>query len=159
MCRLVKYFLLFWLKRSLSPASQPPQHPYLHLISAPPTLIGRSVRVLHSYWWTWAAGRTYWWSCWGCHGHWQEVGGQAQQRMGQVGVGEARGEGRVVEADCCWHWYVRPLDTGEVLATSPRGSNLRCLLNVLFQLLHVPLKLGSSVLEPTNYLKYQKIFK
>ena len=81
------------------------------------------------------------------------MGGQAQQRMGQVGVGEARGQGRVVEADCCWHWYVRPLDTGEVLATSPRGSDLRCLLNVLFQLLHVPLKLGSSVLEPANNLK------
>lgn len=120
----------------------------------PAALIGRSVWIrVHSdsYWRGGAAGRTYWWSDWGCHGDWEEVGGQTQQRMGEAGVGEARTEGRVVETDGCGHGYVRPLNTGNIWSSSHR--NLGRLLHVLLQLLHVSLKLGSSILEPANNLK------
>ena len=79
------------------------------------------------------------------------MGGQAQQRMGQGGVVEARGQGRVMEADGCGHGYVRPRNTGNTRGSSHR--NLGRLLHILLQLLHVPLKLGSSVLEPANNLK------
>ena len=79
------------------------------------------------------------------------MGGQAQQRMGEVAVGEASSEGRVVQTDGCWHGYVRPRSTGNALSSSHR--NLGRLLHILLQLLHVSLKLGSSVLEPANNLK------
>ena len=82
------------------------------------------------------------------------MGGQAQQRMGQsrVGVGEAGAEGSVVEADGSGHGYVRPLNRANVRSSSSH-RNLRGFLHVLLQLLHVSLKLGSSVLEPANNLK------
>ena len=117
-------------------------------------LIGRLVGIrVHSdsYWRRGPAGRSYWWSDWGCQGDWEEVGGQAQQRMGQGGVVEARGQGRVMEADGCGHGYVRPRNTGNTRGSSHR--NLGRLLHILLQLLHVPLKLGSSVLEPANNLE------
>ena len=113
----------------------------------PAALIGRSVWIrVHSdsYWRGGAAGRTYWWSDWGCHGDWEEVGGEAEQRMGKVGV--------MVETDGRGHCDVRPRNIGNT-----RGSS-HChgkggLLHILLQLLHVSLKLGSSVLEPANNLK------
>ena len=82
------------------------------------------------------------------------MGGQAQQRMGQsrVGVGEAGAEGSVVEADGSGHGYVRPLNRANVRSSSSH-RNLRGFLHILLQLLHVSLKLGSSVLEPANNLK------
>ena len=73
--------------------------------------------------------------------------------MGQAGaVGETGAEGRVVEADGCGHGYVRPLNTADVRSSSSH-RNLRGFLHILLQLLHVSLKLGSSVLEPANNLK------
>ena len=71
------------------------------------------------------------------------MGGQTQQRMGQVGV--------VMEAHGCRHRDVRPRNTGNAGGSSHR--NLGRLLHVLLQLLHVSLKLGPSVLEPANNLK------
>ena len=72
--------------------------------------------------------------------------------MGEAGVGEARTEGRVVETDGCGHGYVRPRNTGNARGSSP--WNLGRLLNILLQLLHVSLELGSSVLEPADHLKW-----
>ena len=71
--------------------------------------------------------------------------------MGEVGVRKAGGEGRVMETDRCGHGNVRPRNTGNARGSSP--WNLGRLLNILLQLLHVSLKLGSSILEPANNLK------
>ena len=79
------------------------------------------------------------------------MGGEAEERMGEVGVRQARGEGGVMETDRCGHGYVRPRNTGNARGSSP--WNLGRLLNILLQLLHVSLKLGSSILEPANNLK------
>ena len=79
--------------------------------------------------------------------------------MGEVGVRKAGGEGRVMETDRCGHGYVRPRNTGEVLATSRGRSNLGGLLNVLLELLHVSFELGPPVLEPADYLEYQNVFE
>ena len=62
------------------------------------------------------------------------------------------GQGSVmVETDGCGHGDVRPRNTGNARGSShsPRKGRL---LNILLQLLHVSLELGSSVLEPANNL-------
>ena len=64
---------------------------------------------------------------------------------------KAGGEGRVMETDRCGHGYVRPRNTGNARGSSP--WNLGRFLNILLQLLHVSLKLGSAVLEPADHLK------
>ena len=85
--------------------------------------------------------------------------GEAEERVGEAGVGEAGGEGGGMEAHRGWHWKVRPRNTGEVLATSRGRSHLGRLLNVLLELLHVSFELGPPVLEPANYLEYQNVFE
>ena len=85
--------------------------------------------------------------------------GEAEERVGEAGVGEAGGERGGMEAHRGWHWKVRPRNTGEVLATSRGRSNLGGLLNVLLELLHVSFELGPPVLEPANYLEYQNVFE